>query len=763
MSFTQYFNGNIVSQNITATNSLQIGNTGCFTASSNALLLNQSILPSNSEVYLGSLENPFRSIYVNTGSLFIGPTGSLEINSNGLLSSTNGFAAPYIQVGSINPGQGILLFEDNNLLYFMDIVGNTGAVSVFNITPGSSNDTYYSLPGNVGFGVTGPQYKLDVSGNIHATDTVFASNFSGTNLHISSIESTNSTLNIATTDNTTNTVNIGTSDSIQTVNIGTVGSGITTINLGGIGDTVNVAGNLVYVNSTVTEISNPQLILNQSGTNINNTGITVSQNGGPTGAYILVNSSSNAWTLKAGTSGTLVTLNQDVSNGANVTFGTATLSNVVLNADTISLGANANAQSNSVGIGYQTLQTSTGPYAVAIGYQTSQVGNSAGYSVSLGYKSGQTNQGENTIAVGYESGLIGQGKFGLSMGPQSGRTNQGQYGISLGYQAGYESQSTNSIAIGNASGRTTQGTNSVAIGNGAGYNNQGQYSIAIGNGAGNTNQSNNSIVLNAQSSNLDAMVSGLFVNPVRNTTGPNFVYYNPTTKEVTQNVLTDLTLTNLATNTFTGATANINSVTTNQLHFGSAGSIYFQTGSATGCYINGIQNSTGSCNLYYEPDTNKISYARPNYLYAYYNGIQTGSATSFTGVLFNQVPILDGFTHSTNTSSFTFTADTNGIYQISYSLEVHNNNNGSESLTAYIDLDGTPISGSARSVELSSSTANEATLSNLVLTNISSGSHTIQILAKSTNATRISLNNPTNVAAPGLAGSSASITIHGII
>ena len=211
-----------------------------------------------------------------------------------------------------------------------------------------------------------------------------------------------------------------------------------------------------------------------------------------------------------------------------------------------------------------------------------------------------------------------------------------------------------------------------------------------------------------------------------------------------------------ATN-FTGA-----NVSTNKVIFGEVGSIYFQTGSATGCFIDGIHNATGSCNLYYEPLTKTVTYTRPNYLYAYYTGTQTGFAASYKGVLFNQVPILDGFTHTANSSVFTFTADTNGIYQISYNLEVHSGNNGRDSLTAYINLDGIPISGSARGIELNGSNTNETSLSHTVLTNISSGTHTIEILAKSTSLS-ITLNNPTKVPAPGLSGSSASITIHRII
>ena len=317
-----------------ATGGINMGSSGTiiydYTAPTGAFIFNSSLIPSTSNLSLGSISQPWHSLYVSTGTVFIGPTGTLLINSNGLISSTEGFAAPYFQVGAINPGSGILLFEQNNLLYFTTSSGATGAVSVFNISPGTTNDVYYSLPGNVGFGVTGPSQKIDVLGNIQASNTMYASNFSGTNLHISSIESIGSTLNIATEPTKTNVINLGTSNSIQTVNIGTVGSGVTTINLGGVGDTVNVAGTLVYVNSTITEITNPRFIINEGGSTINNTGITVAQNSGPTGAYILVNSTSDAWTLKAG-SGQLVTLNQDVSTGASVTFSSGSFGNLAAN------------------------------------------------------------------------------------------------------------------------------------------------------------------------------------------------------------------------------------------------------------------------------------------------------------------------------------------------------------------------------------------------------------------------------------------------
>lgn len=136
------------------------------------------------------------------------------------------------------------------------------------------------------------------------------------------VESISGTLNIATSNGNTSTVNVATSSSTQTVNVGTVGLGTTTINIGGVGDTVNIAGNLVYVNSSVTEITNPYLILNEGNPNIKNSGIIISKTGpgsDSTGAYFLVNNTSDGWVVQAG-SGPVINLNQDVGTGSNPYF-----------------------------------------------------------------------------------------------------------------------------------------------------------------------------------------------------------------------------------------------------------------------------------------------------------------------------------------------------------------------------------------------------------------------------------------------------------
>jgi hypothetical protein len=57
---------------------------------------------------IGSIAYPLKSVYVSTGSVFIGPNNSLAIDNSGVLYSTNVFAAPTLQVGNITSSGGVV-------------------------------------------------------------------------------------------------------------------------------------------------------------------------------------------------------------------------------------------------------------------------------------------------------------------------------------------------------------------------------------------------------------------------------------------------------------------------------------------------------------------------------------------------------------------------------------------------------------------------------------------------------------------------------
>ncbi|MFY7886412.1 MAG: hypothetical protein ACOVOV_16365, partial [Dolichospermum sp.] len=146
-----------------------------------------SLLPLTSASYnLGSPDYLWKSIYISTGTIFIGPTGTLGLDNNGVISSAGGFASPFVTVGSTNPGDGITLYNLNNKLYFQNQSGATGPVSNWSIASNNVNNIYFT-GGNVGVGTDVPTYPLTVNG------TIYCQGLTGTNLPMGPQGSTGST------------------------------------------------------------------------------------------------------------------------------------------------------------------------------------------------------------------------------------------------------------------------------------------------------------------------------------------------------------------------------------------------------------------------------------------------------------------------------------------------------------------------------------------------------------------------------------------
>jgi len=137
------------------------------------------------------------------------------------------------------------------------------------------------------------------------------------------------------------------------------------------------------------------------------------------------------------------------------------------------------------------------------------------------------------VALGSEAGLVNQNIHGVAVGYRAGRLNQDEGAVAVGYDAGLSNQGYRAVAIGDGAGDTSQGMSAVAIGTQAGQTNQGAYSIAIGALSSNANQSANSIVINATGSSITVASAGFYVAPIREVTGPQTLYYNPSNKEIT--------------------------------------------------------------------------------------------------------------------------------------------------------------------------------------------------------------------------------------
>jgi hypothetical protein len=109
---------------------------------------------------IGSLAYPLKSVYVSTGSVFIGPNNSLAIDDSGVLYSIGTFAAPTFQVGNItDAGQvvttsGVTFSVLNN---DMLMISNSGG-TVTNLTQqpvptgGTANQVLTRGTGTYGWG-----------------------------------------------------------------------------------------------------------------------------------------------------------------------------------------------------------------------------------------------------------------------------------------------------------------------------------------------------------------------------------------------------------------------------------------------------------------------------------------------------------------------------------------------------------------------------------------------------------------------------------
>jgi hypothetical protein len=187
-----------------------------------------------------------------------------------------------------------------------------------------------------------------------------------------------------------------------------------------------------------------------------------------------------------------------------------------------------------VAIGVSSGQLSSGYGSVAIGVSSGQV--STGYgSVAIGASSGQLSSGYGAVAIGASSGQVSSGYGAVAIGVSSGQVSSGYGAVAIGVSSGQVSSGYGSVAIGLSAGQVSSGYGSIAIGYNAGQRGQGAYSIAIGVDAASSYQHEKTIVLNAQDVPLNTTHTlAFYVAPIRNSnTGPNLLYYNPDSSEVT--------------------------------------------------------------------------------------------------------------------------------------------------------------------------------------------------------------------------------------
>ena len=406
-----------------------------------------------------------------------GATGNVTITNTGVLSTIAGYGI------SVSGATGNVT------------IANTGIVSV-TTDPGSGITLDTSIPGTVRITNAAPS----VPQNIFQTIAV-----SGQSNVVADLPT--DTLTLVNGTGISITTNAG-ADSVTFTN-----SGVTSFAVSGVGLSASAAtGSITLSNTGVTAISaGDGISINQStGTVIvTNTryGFTSIAVGGQ--SSVLADNSTDTLVLVAG-EGIQLTTNA-VSD--SITFDVTYLKGSVFS------DASTMVINGATGTVIGPVETSS------LRTDESQL--------RLGYQAGLTNQGTSGIAIGYRAGKDSQGQGAISIGDDSGFTGQGQRAVAIGFVAATSNQGPGAIAIGDGTAQANQGGGSIAIGTLAGSTNQGASSIAIGYQAGATTTTANSIILNASGSTLDSAAAGFYVRPIREVTGPQTVYYNPATYEVT--------------------------------------------------------------------------------------------------------------------------------------------------------------------------------------------------------------------------------------
>ena len=429
-------------------------------------------------------------------------TDTLTIANSGVLTNAAGAGI------TVNSATGNVTITNAGVVaavagYGISVSGATGSVTIANtgivsvITdPGSGITLDTSTPGTVRITNAAPS----VPQNIFQTIAV-----SGQSNVVADLPT--DTLTLVNGTGISITTNAG-ADSVTFTN-----SGVTSFAVSGVGLSASAAtGSITLSNTGVTAISaGDGISINQStGTVVvTNTryGFTSIAVGGQ--SSVLADNATDTLVLVAG-EGIQLTTNA-VSD--SITFDVTYLKGSVF-SDASTMVING------------ATGTVVGPVATS-SLRTSEL------QLALGFNAGLTSQGVAAVAVGIQAGQTSQGAYAVAIGAGAGQTGQGANSVAIGQNAGVTGQQLQSVAVGLYAGSTSQGQQAVAIGQFAGQTSQGQFAVAIGGGAGQTNQPAGSIVINASGSTLNGAAAGFYVNPIREVTGPQTVYYNPVTYEVT--------------------------------------------------------------------------------------------------------------------------------------------------------------------------------------------------------------------------------------
>ena len=459
----------------------------------------------------------------NIGSFQIYANANLSTqteNISNITSTANTNTAAYISTYTGNISAGNVSVVSNA---FVDrLFTNTGLYwygngATFSSSPGGASGQiqynnagsfdgsqllFYAGSGNLVATATTVSTSIDtgglvLKGGLGVNGNIFAGGLNGT-LYGS--------LFIGTTD-----INYNRSSGSQTLaGVGIDGTAATATNAINTQITSNISSGTAYITFVNATTGNVEQNVNTS--------LTYNPNNGNLRAYGIQTDTGIYWS----------------GNGAAFTsFANADVKTYLESLSNVSIGSNTGINQGlvAVAIGNQAGDTNQGSYGVAIGHQAGKL-TQASEAVAVGATAGYTGQKSQAVAIGSSAGATNQGGQAVAIGAVAGASDQGSAGIAIGNSSGQYTQGNAAIALGYIAAQNTQSDNAIAIGHYAGYDTQGVGAIAIGFAAGLLNQTANSIVITANGA-LNANTIGFFVDPIRNLSSSNVLYYDTATKEIT--------------------------------------------------------------------------------------------------------------------------------------------------------------------------------------------------------------------------------------
>jgi hypothetical protein len=200
----------------------------------------------------------------------------------------------------------------------------------------------------------------------------------------------------------------------------------------------------------------------------------------------------------------------------------------------------------------------------------------------------------NSVSIGNSAGELTPANDTVAVGNQAGYNTQASYSVAVGSGAGAQSQGTSGVAVGASAGSTNQGARAVAIGAFAGNNYQGDNAIAIGYNAGRgaaSQQAANTIILNATASEFNGVAlqtNSFYVNPIRTTANGTPLMYNATTKEITYSTVLEFIGSTISTNDSSGLTVDVQTTFNTAVTFDSDIAVNGQVTIGGNLLVNGV-------------------------------------------------------------------------------------------------------------------------------------------------------------------------------